>query len=699
MGKFLPGVTLLYAGYVSNSYAADCQMIPGTSYTLHVYIEACTSSASNYTVDASSPEGSCANDGVLDQVQFSVPSNTFAAPSPALPNGGTPQASAVSDDGFTITFTPTVAGYFWAIVMESSVYNPSIQATAVKDGTNALGNASCQYYTEAITVNTITKTFSGCGLSRTVTYKLLMYLDSDLDGENATRRLVGLRDEGDYETDGEIARRRLVTLNDGTLIDVDIYVPASNLFKGTNYQPQVGTPGFITTDGIPELTFTPTENGYMWGVLMTSAYAAVATASTVKAGVNAIGDSTTCRYTQLPLTADTQFNGAALTGCSLSKGTTYKMVVYIVDMSAGDDGTVFSVDVLVPASNTLTQGPTISLVSIDGFTLGYTPSATGRVWGLVTIVAHAPSLTITMIKAGTYALGGSACRQDAVPVAANSLVLRVFQGCGMVAGETYTYTVYAEDLNSGDDGMTYTTPIIVPSSGLVSGDPVTYHGDEKTEFVLPQYKLTSLLAMPDLNVLAEPLPGDGRPEQWIGRVLVTTRDTKPETVVDVRIKKHLQFFNRTTTHPNAFESIDVSLEWFEPYPRLRLLPPHDTYFTHHTGARVFAGRLRHVHEELNLRVPRRELALIVGKYAKVAVFSASAHEYFGTDGAHQDLGRHYAHLDVEVLDIVRGQETFEGVLPELWGYRPISNETRAMVKSAPEDLDDKFAVSEKSVEF
>merc|ERR1711957_336937 len=50
------------------------------------------------------------------------------------------------------------------------------------------------------------------------------------------------------------------------------------------------------------------------------------------------------------------------------------------------------------------------------------------------------------------------------------------------------------------------------------------------------------------------------------------------------------------------------------------------------------------------------------------------------DSAHSHLGRKYAHLDVEILDM-RDHKLFEGVLPELWGYRPLSDNTRSMIKN------------------
>lgn len=220
-------------------------------------------------------------------------------------------------------------------------------------------------------------------------------------------------------------------------------------------------------------------------------------------------------------------------------------------------------------------------------------------------------------------------------------------------------------------------------SGLVAGDPVTYYNGKKQEFELPNDVLTPLITMPDLNVLVEPLPRQGKKEQWIGRVLVTTNDEEAAPIAEVRIKRHLAWFNRTTAHENGFETLDVTLEWFIPYPKLRVLPPHDAYFSHPTGASVLVGRVRHADKEFDMRAPRAEVVFVIGKYAKVVIFAASAHEYYGWNDYH---GRKYAHLDVEIVNM-REQQLFTGVLPELWGIQPLSEDVRLMMKNSTDNDD------------
>merc|ERR1712176_1062684 len=76
-------------------------------------------------------------------------------------------------------------------------------------------------------------------------------------------------------------------------------------------------------------------------------------------------------------------------------------------------------------------------------------------------------------------------------------------------------------------------------------------------------------------------------------------------------------------------------------------------------------------------IPCQECSHVVGKFAKILVCSASAHEYYNSGyGAYK-----YAHLDLEFFDLRVDLGDFKGVLPEIWGITPRSNETQAMIKS------------------
>merc|ERR1712224_271035 len=71
---------------------------------------------------------------------------------------------------------------------------------------------------------------------------------------------------------------------------------------------------------------------------------------------------------------------------------------------------------------------------------------------------------------------------------------------------------------------------------------------------------------------------------------------------------------------------------------------------------------------------------------KLLILSTSAKEW------HEDpyLALKYSHLDLFVVEM--REENPTGVLPELWGVQPLTNETRAMMKT-PRALDAPLVVA------
>merc|ERR1719188_2644953 len=67
---------------------------------------------------------------------------------------------------------------------------------------------------------------------------------------------------------------------------------------------------------------------------------------------------------------------------------------------------------------------------------------------------------------------------------------------------------------------------------------------------------------------------------------------------------------------------------------------------------------------------RRECMDFAGHSLHFLVCSTAANEYYGP---WRHLAIRYAHLDLVVHE-VRNLTAFEGVLPELWGLRPMSDE-------------------------
>lgn len=216
---------------------------------------------------------------------------------------------------------------------------------------------------------------------------------------------------------------------------------------------------------------------------------------------------------------------------------------------------------------------------------------------------------------------------------------------------------------------TSTTTTTTGGPAVVEGDPVVHKDGVKLEFNLPLGVFTPMLLMPDLHILAEPLPGGEDGEQWIGQVVVKTADD--QQVIRVRIKEDIADFNRSANLPNAFRTVDVYVG--RSIKPLRAMPAQDIYWPPDDGVRMAFGRFP---SEWWSPLRHYEVVAVTGAFAKVVIVSRSAAEKYGMTREAVD----YAHLDVmfEELRDVRG--AYGGLLAELWGSTPLSDATKAMVK-------------------
>lgn len=255
--------------------------------------------------------------------------------------------------------------------------------------------------------------------------------------------------------------------------------------------------------------------------------------------------------------------------------------------------------------------------------------------------------------------------------------------CEHLQGNKGVYFKWEYATNPAQSVCGEAVPSPSPSTSSVSGDPVTWHGNVREEFRLPEGGvLAPLLQSPDMQVLASSRPGHAE-DEWIDRVVITS--AVGEHVLDVSIKRNLSYFNRAALLPNSFETLDVKMEWWRP-GLVTIMPPGDAQFNHWSGISLAFGRVRHFGQPKAGVAPRREAVYIVSNSLKILVLSSAAREYFLERG---DLGMEYSHLDLEIMEI-SDQSLLRGILPELWGLVPMSDETRALrkVPSPSEYFDD-----------
>lgn len=223
------------------------------------------------------------------------------------------------------------------------------------------------------------------------------------------------------------------------------------------------------------------------------------------------------------------------------------------------------------------------------------------------------------------------------------------------------------------------TILTVSGTGGVLGDPLTYFGEKRAMFIIPYGVLTPLLLLPDASVFAEPVRGEQEDEQWLGRIVVKGKDGTQLVQVDIKDPRDLLAFNRTDSLvDNSFETLNVYLGPNSDH--LPSLPASNEMITFGNGMSMACSRVRDGNAEKaalqSPYLPRREGLLLVTQQTRMLIMSSSASEWHGHSST---LGFKHAHLDFELFDM-QDAASWGGLLPELWGVKPMSEMGRLMLK-------------------
>merc|ERR1712187_1024396 len=121
---------------------------------------------------------------------------------------------------------------------------------------------------------------------------------------------------------------------------------------------------------------------------------------------------------------------------------------------------------------------------------------------------------------------------------------------------------------------------------------------------------------------------------------------------------------------------------------LKTLPASDAYF-HRMGVHVGVKKMnqlrqkgRPVISQRTIGGANREVVMVACASVHLLIAASPAIEYFG---AHSYLAVKYAHLDLVILEM-RDRASLRGLLPELWGFRPLSNRTKAFMTPPPSGM-------------
>lgn len=248
---------------------------------------------------------------------------------------------------------------------------------------------------------------------------------------------------------------------------------------------------------------------------------------------------------------------------------------------------------------------------------------------------------------------------------------------------------WARRLASGQINLKYTlsrsfptgSSVQVVSVSVVGSDPITRYGSNSVKFWLPNFILVSLLKTKHINLLGSTFPGPSKDLQWFERFVITSPESLP--IVQVSIKKNI-VHNRTAP-PRLFSQLDITIE-NSASPLKEMTPVHvgkagremwQDFATHGGSVRFRVGRQQHnpprvesnTYEYVYIQTP--DLVFGIAPSHAAVEFR---NEWFQNE---RKSAYQYTHLDMMIIH-QEGERNFGGILPELWGVRPMSDEVRAM---------------------
>jgi hypothetical protein len=201
-------------------------------------------------------------------------------------------------------------------------------------------------------------------------------------------------------------------------------------------------------------------------------------------------------------------------------------------------------------------------------------------------------------------------------------------------------------------------------------DPMTFVNGSKVKFWIPPDRFSPLIATPDVQLLTMPIVGSTPDLQWFDHFLVLTSDGKE--LVKVKVKRQESTSNRTVFRRHEFNQIELRL-FGNNIPEKRF--QHSKMFRA-SGVTIgigrdFFGRPRTHSGEMS------EYVMIETNSIAFVMFASHAGTEFPDDIAMQTK---YTHMDWVALEMnEEAKSSFTGILPELWGTIPMTDNVASML--------------------
>jgi len=348
------------------------------------------------------------------------------------------------------------------------------------------------------------------------------------------------------------------------------------------------------------------------------------------------------------------------------------------------------------------QGPggTDSIKQVNVNVLVVAPTDPGIITGIApnTITAL---VTTTILLNGTYGAGDKALFVTTGNCALANLVDDPSGGSLTVTFSTDGIYDLCYRKNLGTDIVVQSLVSLTVNPALLAGDdPVAIFGKTKRDFSVPPGLLVPLLKAPDVTLHGTTFEGGGPWEQWFDRIVAVSPDS--QRWVQVAVRKDLLAFNGSGLARGAFESLDVTLgrgSLTEPYATTTLPGVDVPIPVSFLGANVIFRKMHRHYSTAFTTIgrARRECMDFTGTHLHFFVCAAAAGEYYGSKERH--LAIKFAHLNLAIVE-TKNLTALEGILPELWGLQPLSEEAAGYITrgetvkhAAPEGWDQEPTVT------
>eukprot|EP00930_Biecheleria_cincta_P073401 TRINITY_DN606_c0_g2_i1.p1 TRINITY_DN606_c0_g2~~TRINITY_DN606_c0_g2_i1.p1 ORF type:complete len:441 (-),score=92.30 TRINITY_DN606_c0_g2_i1:119-1441(-) len=211
---------------------------------------------------------------------------------------------------------------------------------------------------------------------------------------------------------------------------------------------------------------------------------------------------------------------------------------------------------------------------------------------------------------------------------------------------------------------------VLTQAGIAISDPITIYNGKKTKFWLPIFGKHLLVQTPDLVVSASVFQGPRKDLQWFDRFFIKLPDGRQ--VVEVGIRRDSGNNSARSRQP-VFSQLDIKLGGSQQPLRER---KNILYSSPDGQVKIAIGSKRQDPPRLHGE-PITEFVNVETKSISFVLVASHAGNEFPDDF---EMQKKHAHMDWVTREMI-GTKSFTGILPQIWGVQPLSEEVADMLKS------------------